>query len=185
MTLIISCITKNNNILCCSDQRTIDENGKIINENKQKVFSFDQRCLIGFSGHEDISKDLLHYLCTQIFNNHKIWYPEIAFSESIKYRQQHGTEHYIEYFISGYTNNNEPILYYVVSSYLTFGLDITKDGYVLLGNHNVKFQYDSNLNDDELLGIMHNTITNASIIMHDINNNILTRNLFYRNIILP
>lgn len=79
MTLIISCITKNKNILCCSDQRTIDENGRIINENKQKVFSFDQRCLIGFSGHEDISKDLLHYLCTQIFNNHKIWYPEIAF----------------------------------------------------------------------------------------------------------
>lgn len=56
---------------------------------------------------------------------------------------------------------------------------------MLLGNHNVKFQYDSNLNDDELLGIMHNTITNASMIMHDINNNILTRNLFYRNIILP
>ena len=149
MTLVIACITKYKKILIRSDSRVIDDNGDIVSERSNKIIKINERCCLAFAGYIDVGNELLAHLY-ETYSDRSIWRPKMIFDEAVTFRNANPSKHILEVLFAGFDEEDNPVLYDIRSAIRTIGSCNTEFGCVVLGDHNVRVNYDPNEDEMEL-----------------------------------
>lgn len=150
MSLVIATISKDNDIVVCSEGRTVNaKTDEVLEENTIKSYLINKLLIIGFVGHQIRITNLKFYF-QMLYSNFSKWKINNVYNEAIKYENEHMDEDgEIQFLAAGYDDNDNPHLY-VVSADQTrvVNSDFISNKTVSIGDMDCVLDFDKE-NDNE------------------------------------
>ena len=178
MSLVIAAISKDNDIVVCSEGRTVDTiTDKALEENTIKSYLINESLIVGFVGHQIRITNLKLYL-QMLYSNFAKWKIDDVYNEVIKYENENiNEEGEIQFLAAGYDDNNNPHLYVVSADQtIVVSSDFISNKTVSIGDMDCVLNFDKENNDNKTIEIkIVETIKERSKVNHLINNNVNRR----------